>query len=98
MTNLRVILEEESQSLESPMRGNLHVGFGRGCDPFSRNLVLTKGMRGKGRGGLCNLMDVWVRTVVQFPPQRCTGDGSTLRQSRDTRLSGARQGCKADGP
>jgi hypothetical protein len=30
----------------------LHVRFGGGCDPFSRNLVSTKGMRGKGRRGL----------------------------------------------
>jgi hypothetical protein len=45
-----------------------------------------------------NLLDVWVRTVVQFPPQRCTGEGSTLRQSRDARRPGSRQGCKADGP
>ena len=42
-----------------------------------------------------NLMDVWVRTDVQFPPQRCTGDGSTLILLPDTQQPGARQGCKA---
>jgi hypothetical protein len=29
-----------------------HVRFGESCDPFSRNLVSTKGMRGKGRRDL----------------------------------------------
>jgi hypothetical protein len=28
------------------------VSFGWGCDPFSRNLISTKGMRGKGIRGL----------------------------------------------
>jgi hypothetical protein len=40
-------------------------------------------------------MGVWVRTPVQCPPQRCTGDGSTLRLLPDTQQPGARQGCKA---
>jgi len=38
--------------LESHVLGNLQAWFGEGCDPFSRNLVSTKGMRGKGRRGL----------------------------------------------
>ena len=38
--------------MESRMQGNSHVRFGESCDPFSRNLVSTKGMRGKGRRGL----------------------------------------------
>ncbi len=29
-----------------------HAPFGRGCDPFSRNLEQSKGMRGKGRRSL----------------------------------------------
>jgi hypothetical protein len=40
-----------------------------------------------------NLMSEWVRISIQLPPQRCTGDSSTLRQSLDTRLPGASQGC-----
>ena len=38
--------------MESRMHGDTHVRFGESCDPFSRNLVSTKGMRGKGRRGL----------------------------------------------
>jgi len=37
-------------------------------------------------------MGVWVRTPVQYPPQRCTGDGSTLMLLPDTQQHGARQG------
>jgi hypothetical protein len=40
-------------------------------------------------------MGVWVRTPGQGPPQRCTGDGSTLRRLPDTQPPGARQGCQA---
>src|SRR5215471_8027251 len=42
-----------------------------------------------------NLLGVWVRTSVQCPPQRCTGDGSTLRLLPDTQQPGTRQGCQA---
>jgi hypothetical protein len=38
--------------MESRVRGNVQARFGEGCDPFSRNLELSKGMRGKGRRGL----------------------------------------------
>lgn len=40
-------------------------------------------------------MGVGVRTAVQCPPQRCPGDGSTLRLLPDTQQPGARQGCTA---
>jgi len=42
-----------------------------------------------------NLLGVWVRTDIQLPPQRCTGDGSTLMPLSDTQRHGTRQGCKA---
>jgi hypothetical protein len=40
-------------------------------------------------------MGVWGRTCVQFPPQRCIGDGSTLMLLPDIQQHGSRQGCKA---
>ena len=45
-----------------------------------------------------NLLGVWVRTDIQLPPQRCTGDGSTLMPLSDTQRHGTRQGCKAGKP
>jgi hypothetical protein len=38
----------------APWEGDFprYVWFKESCDPFSRNLVSTKGMRGKGRRGL----------------------------------------------
>jgi hypothetical protein len=42
-------------------------------------------------------MDVWVRTIIQLPPQKCTGDGSTLMLLPDTQQCVARQGCKTGG-
>jgi len=81
------------------MRGNPHVRFGGGCDPFSRNLERSKGMGAKGSlRTFENLLGVWVRTAVQLPPSGCMRDGSTLMPSPDTRRHGPRQGCTADRP
>jgi len=45
-----------------------------------------------------HLMSAWVRIAIQLPPQRCTGDGFTLRQPLDTRLPGTSQGCTPGQP
>ena len=34
--------------VESRIRGNVYVRFGKGCDPFSRNLESSKGMGDEG--------------------------------------------------
>ena len=78
--------ERRTLGLEGAVTRSLETG----CQP--------RGREAKTDAVCDNFMDVWVRTDVQFPPQRCTGDGSTLRQSLDTRLLGARQGCKTDRP
>jgi hypothetical protein len=89
----------EARLPAEPGAGTLHAGICAGCDPFSRNLERSKGMGGEGESlTFDNLMFEWVRTLVQFPPQRCTGDGSTLMTPPDTRRHGARQGCKTGEP
>ena len=59
--------------------------------------INSRGGEAKADAVFDNWMAVWVRTVVQFPPQRCTGDGSTLMLWLDTPQHVARQGCKAGG-
>ncbi len=80
----------------SRMTRECPVRFCEGCDPFSRNLERSKGMRAKGSVRTFeNLMGVWVWTSVQLPPSGCMRDGSTLMPSPDTRRHGTRQGCTA---
>jgi hypothetical protein len=75
--------------------GNAPAGVGEGCAPFSRHVVSTKGMSGQGRRGLGSRAGRVGAATCPRPPQRCTGDGSTLRRWPATHPPGARQGGTA---
>jgi hypothetical protein len=81
------------------MRPKPHVRFWSRCDPFSRNLASTKRMGGEGELiTFNNLMEAWVRTVVQLPPQWCTGEAPPSGRRLTTDGLGLAKGVKQEDP
>ena len=81
------------------MRGQLSCTVLKPLRPVLPKLGETKRMGGEGEHiTFHNLMDAWVRTVIQLPPQWCTGEAPPSGRRLTTDGLGPARGVKQEDP